>query len=178
MKLSLRPAVTLDGYIANLQGECYSWIVPEDEQRYELELRSVGCELVGHKTYEQYKDNYDARKDIITFVYTRSLEGKTDTANLKFVSGPLDGILRSIENEYGISEAIVSGGGSLNGALAKAGLIDELYISYHPIVLGEGIPLFGDYKPTFKLEFIGTNVDIKPVVRIHYRVVGHSGARA
>lgn len=171
MKVTLRPALTLDGYIANLQGECYSWIVPEDEQRYERELREAGCELVGAKTYRQYKDSYDARTDIVTFVYTSNTTGKVDTPNLKFVSGPLDKVLQDIEEKFGLHEVIVSGGGSLNGALAMANRIDELYISLHPVVLGEGIPLFGGMKPSLTLELLDTNTDIEPIVRSHYKVI-------
>jgi dihydrofolate reductase len=36
----------------------------------------------------------------------------------------------------------LAGGGEIAGKLLDAGLIDELLLSYHPVVLGKGIPLF------------------------------------
>lgn len=34
------------------------------------------------------------------------------------------------------------GGGQINGLLMQAGLIDEMILSFHPIVLGKGIRMF------------------------------------
>src|SRR5207302_1253437 len=101
--------------------ECYSWINPADEARYEAALVQCSCELVGRKTYEQYIDNYASRKEVMTFVYTSQSQFQ-DTEKIKFVHGDPQEVLRKIEG-YGFSEVIHSGGGELNGLLADANLI-------------------------------------------------------
>ncbi len=169
MKVTLRPSVTVDGYIADADGECYSWINPADEARYEAALRQSGCELVGRKTYEQYLGDFTARTDITTFVYTKQSKFK-DTAKIKFVHGTPEEVLRRIE-QAGFSECIVSGGGELNGLLASAGVIDEAHLSVHPIVLGGGIKLFGSYDAKIKLELISSNTDVEGVVQTLYKIV-------
>lgn len=169
MKVIMRPAVTLDGFIADLDGECYSWVDPDDEARYEKALLQSGCELVGRKTYEQYIDNYSARTEVTTFVLT-SQDTFIDTDKVKFVSGSPQEICNTIR-DYGFSELLFCGGGELNGFIASAGLIDEIIMSIHSIILGSGIPLFGSYKPRLNLKLLSTEQSTNGVVRNHYKVI-------
>lgn len=160
--------MTLDGFIANPKGECYSWINPADEARYDAAVRRCGCELVGRKTYEQYKEDFDAREQTVTYVYTNNPKFKNST-NVRFIGGEIKTAIKQIESA-GFSELIVSGGGQLNGLLATERLIDEAHFSVHSLLLYEGIPLFGNYTPNFTLEPIRSNTDIPGVVQTVYRV--------
>lgn len=169
MKVTLRPSITADGFIADLNGECYSWINDEDEKRYTNAVQATGCELVGRKTYEQYIEDFALRKDIITFVYT-SKTTFVDTKNIKFVHGSAQDVLNQIE-AYGFKELIISGGGELNGSLASSGLIDELRLSVHPVVLGKGISLFGSHNVKLNLNLISVNTDVPGIVQSIYKVL-------
>ena len=169
MKVTLRPSVTIDGYIADKNGECYSWINPDDETRYEAALKACGCELVGRKTYEQYREDFDARTDVTTFIYT-SQTHFNDTAKLKFVHGDPRKILAEIEKS-GFAEVIVSGGGELNGLLASNGLIDEIHLSIHPIALNSGIKLFGSYEGKITLQYESSNTDVAGIIQAKYKVL-------
>lgn len=166
MKITLRPSVTLDGFIANPEGECYSWINSDDEARYDRAVRQCGCELVGRRTYEQYKSDFDKRTGVITYVYTNK-RVLTDTENVRFIGGHIRDAVKVIEGD-GFSELIVSGGGELNGLLASEGLIQEAHLSIHPVFIHDGIPLFGTYKPDFKLELLSINTDVQGVVQAIY----------
>jgi dihydrofolate reductase len=169
MKVTLRPSITADGFIADLNGECYSWINDEDEKRYMNAVHVIGCELVERKTYEQYVEDFTSRKDIITFVYT-SKTTFVDTNNIKFIHGSAHDVLNQIET-YGFTELIISGGGELNGSLASSGLIDELQLSVHPVVLGKGIPLFGNHDVKLNLNLISVNNDVPGIVQSIYKVL-------
>jgi dihydrofolate reductase len=169
MKISMHPAVTVDGFIADLNGECYSWINPADESRYEQDRRTIGCELVGRKTYTQYQESYDAATDFVTFVYTHQ-RTFIDRPGVKFVHGSPAEVVEKIAS-YGFSELIFSGGGELNGLMASAGLIDEMRLSIHSVVLGRGIPLFGSYKPKLSLKLASTEQISGGVVENCYTVL-------
>jgi dihydrofolate reductase len=166
MKLSLRPSVTTDGFIADLNGECFSWINPADEERYKEWVRKCGCELMGRGTYEPRAASLAKRQGIITFVFTNQ-QTYQDTENVKFVHGPVPEALKRIES-YGFPELVFSGGGELNGSLAVAGVIDEIWLSIHPLTLGAGIPLFGSYKPKLSLTLLSSNTDVKGIVQNRY----------
>lgn len=169
MKITLRPSVTADGYIADKNGECYSWISPQDEERYDQAVKACGCEIVGRKTYEQYKDDFEKRTNITTFVYTNQSNFK-DTDTIKFVGGPPQDAINHIEL-LGFKEIIVSGGGELNGLLASAGLINEIHLSIHPVSLGQGIKLFGSYDTKLTLKLLSVNTDVKDIVQTIYKVL-------
>lgn len=169
MKITLRPSLTADGYLANLEGECYSWINPADEIRYDEAVKKCGCEIVGRKTYDQYKDDFLARTDVTTFVYTNHTS-YSDIEKIKFIGGSAKELVQQIE-ALGFTEAIVSGGGELNGLLASEGLLDELHLSVHPMTLGQGIKLFGSYDVRLKLELLGVNMEVVGVIQSIYKVI-------
>lgn len=162
------PAVTLDGFISDLDGQCYQWISDEDEAHYKQAIKNAGCAIVGRKTYEQYIDGYPER-DAVTFVYTHRADYK-DTDNVKFVTGSPADVLKQVE-AHGFSEVILSGGGEVNGAFAEAGLVSEILISIYGLTLGKGIPLFGTYQPKLNLELLSTSQPATGIVKNHYRVV-------
>lgn len=168
MKVTMYPAITLDGFISDLNGECYSWISDEDEASYEQVVKQAGCLLIGRKTYEQYQDDYPLKSGATTFIYTHSKDYK-DQDKVKFVNGTPEEVLRQIAAQ-GFSEVIVGGGGEVNGAFAEAGLIDEIIISIYNVTIGEGIPLFGSYKPKLQLKLLATSNEIGGIVKNHYTV--------
>lgn len=169
MKVIMYPAITLDGYIADQDGECYSWISDEDEAVYDAAIQRAGCSLVGRKTYEQYIEDYPAKNGSTTFVYTSSSDYH-DIDRVKFVHGTPAEALEQIE-AHGFSEIIVSGGGEVNGSLADAGLVDEIIVSIYGVTLGRGVPLFGSFAPQLKLELLSSKQDVPGVVKNHYRVL-------
>lgn len=50
-------------------------------------------------------------------------------------------------------------------------LIDEIYLSLHPLSLGEGIKLFEKTEKDISLEFIEQKEMGKGLVSLHYKVV-------
>lgn len=171
MKAIMYPAISLDGFIAKPDGDSSSWVDQTGEALYEIQVERCGCVLVGRKTYEEYIDDFRSKKDkdVVVFVCSRQL-GNTHEENIKFVSGSPPEILRIIEKQ-GFSEVIVCGGGEINGLFAMAGLVDEIIISVQPVVLGEGIRLFGSHQPALNLQLLSTNQTVPGVVQNHYKVL-------
>jgi dihydrofolate reductase len=168
MKVTMYPAITLDGFIADLNGECYSWISDEDEVNYEQTVKEAGCLLIGRKTYDQYKDDYPLKSGATTFVYTHD-KNYHDQGKIKFVAGSPKEALEQIAND-GFKEVVIGGGGEVNGVFAEAGFIDEIIVSIYNVTLGEGIPLFGSYKPRLQLKLLTTSNELEGIVKNHYTV--------
>ena len=163
------PAVTLDGFIADLNGDCYSWISEEDEAFYEAAIAKARCSLVGRKTYEQYPNDFPAKNGSTTFVYTTSTD-QQNQEKVKFVRATPEDVLKQIES-LGFTEIIISGGGEVNGSFAEAGLVDEIIVSCYGVTLGEGIPLFGSHKPKLSLELLSSTQDVPGIVKNRYKVL-------
>ena len=169
MKITMQPAISLDGFIAKLDGDSETWVNQADEARYQEVVQRAGAVITGRTTYEQYKTDFDDYEGVTVFVCTTNSNLK-DTKTVKYISGSAQELIRSITANYGFSSLIVCGGGEINGLLATAGLVDEIVISIQSKVIGEGIPLFGRFKPKLDLELISVDETIPGVVQNHYLV--------
>jgi riboflavin biosynthesis pyrimidine reductase len=85
--------------------------------------------------------------------------------------------LAAMGSELGISCVLSAAGGGLNGALLRAGLIDELHLTLAPALVGglstpsimDGRPLALGEAPT-RLELVSVSTDAGGSVRLHYVV--------
>jgi dihydrofolate reductase len=51
MKTIMQSSMSLDGYIAKLDGDSDRWVNPADEVHYQEVVERCVCVLVGRKTY-------------------------------------------------------------------------------------------------------------------------------
>lgn len=169
MKVLFYPAISLDGFIAKLDGDS-NWVKEEDEQIFADEVRRAGCVIVGRKTFEQYQNIYPIA-DTTTFVCTSSSARTTDGANtqVKYVGGAVKTVLEQIQ-AAGFSTAVLSGGAETNGRFAEALCIDEILVSIYPHFLGCGLPMFGNRKIQLRLELLHTRQLGDGVIQNRYEV--------
>ena len=77
-----------------------------------------------------------------------------------------------IKNEPG-KEIWLYGGASLITTFINLGLVDEYRLSIHPVILGEGKPLFIDIKQRLNLKLINTKKFSSGVVQLCYHPAGN-----
>jgi dihydrofolate reductase len=63
------------------------------------------------------------------------------------------------------------GGASLTKSLLNAGLVDELWLAVHPILLGQGKPLFSGIQKRIKTKLIESKAYDTGLVSRWYEVV-------
>jgi riboflavin biosynthesis pyrimidine reductase len=63
------------------------------------------------------------------------------------------------------------GGGELGTALIEGGVVDEIGINIHPLLLGDGTPLFRPLKRRVELELIEARPIAKGCVLVRWRVL-------
>jgi dihydrofolate reductase len=168
-KLIYNAGVSADGFIASPDGE-FDWLYTDQDYGIAEFMSEIDCTVMGRKSYEiiaKYdKDFFSANENI---VFTSS-NPRNSQGNLRFTNeNPVD-VVRELKQKPGKSIWLV-GGGMLAGALLDAGLIDELLFSYHPVVLGNGIPLF---RSSGGMQFFETT-DVKNfstgLVQVRYRLM-------
>ncbi|MDH4185222.1 MAG: dihydrofolate reductase family protein, partial [Nitrospinota bacterium] len=79
------------------------------------------------------------------------------------------GFTRSLKTAEGGKIWLV-GGAQINGLLMRAGLVDEIVASIHPVVLGAGRPLFGMEAGERKYELVKCKTFTSGLVQLTYRL--------
>lgn len=141
-KISYYVATSLDMYIAKPDGGV-DWLFHDQDYGYQEFLDSIDCLIMGKKTYDQIR-SFGAWPygELPTFVFTH---GDLKTGGLDLItSNQKEPRQLMIElAEQGLTKAWLVGGGELASQFLKLDLLDELILSIHPILIGEGIALFG-----------------------------------
>ena len=172
-KIILYIASSLDGFIAGRNGEI-SWLdayqVEGEDYGYSEFLKTIDIIVMGSKTYEQVLNfgswPYEGFK---TYVTTKRQLEPVDKAKVKFYSGDLDSFVPSIKRES-LKDIWLVGGASLAQSFLRHGFIDEMVISIIPVILGDGISLFGRTQEKFRLDLLRSGSYNNGIVQLHYRL--------
>jgi dihydrofolate reductase len=167
--------ITLDGVIQaphpNEEFEHAGWAVPyQDEVMLENATAGMGGDgalLLGRRTYESMaaawpnapKDNpfTEVMNNYKKYVASRTLSEPLEWQNSELLEGDATDAVAELKRSDG-PDLVVLGSGNLVGPLMGAGLVDELVLPIHPLVVGSGQRLFPDGAPFAKLQL----VDAKP----------------
>ncbi len=137
-KIRLFIASSLDGYIARTSGEV-DWLFTDADYGYAEFFDSIDTVLMGGKTYRQILEfgeyPYKGKKG---FVFSKTLQDKND--DVEFVGGDIKSFIDKLRNDSG-GDIWLVGGAEIIHYFIKERLLDELILSIHPIILGDGIPL-------------------------------------
>jgi dihydrofolate reductase len=156
-KLILNLAVSLDGYIADMDGG-FAWIKGDDDKSndtkkaFDFEEFSNGIDtlVMGRKAYEDCpKETLGMFKDKKIYVAT-SKKLESEFKNIEFIhEGIYDKVLDLRDKEG--KDVWIWGGAGLADSFIKGDVIDEYVIGIIPIILGSGRPLFLEENPTIEL---------------------------
>jgi dihydrofolate reductase len=144
-KIILCVAVSLDGLIEGPNGE-YDWCLTDQDYGMTDFVKSIDAIFYGRKSYEmmlgmEQEGNNNPFASIKSYVFSNTVEKPFEGTEL--VSGNMIEKVKAIQQQPGKS-IWLWGGASLTTSFLNAGLIDEMNLAVHPIVLGSGKPLFQD----------------------------------
>ena len=107
-------------------------------------------------------------------MFSSTLAGQTDP-NVTFVTEPVvDWLQREKQTDRGT--IWLMGGAKLVDECLQAGRVDEIILSIHPILLGNGIPLFRGKQPETRLELVSQRAYHTGLVRLVYRRMEQAAA--
>jgi dihydrofolate reductase len=171
-------ATSLDGFIARTDGSI-DWLeeanrlVPDGEDfGYQLFFEETDVLVMGRKTFEKcmsFESWPYGPKPVI--VMSRTLESfpsaTPDTVRLSGRS-PREVCHQLAEN--GLTRVYLDGGATVRSFLDD-GLVDSITITTIPILIGAGIPLFGELEQEIKLELVESKSYSFGFVQNTYRVL-------
>lgn len=152
-KLVLGLAVSLDGFIEGPNGE-YDWCFTDQDYGLNDFFKRIDATFIGRKSYEMLQTaegGTDWMPKLQEYVFSNTLTHVKENAVI--VSGDVIAQAKEIKMQPG-KDIWLFGGASLTSAMLEHGLVDELWLSIHPILLGSGKPLFqnGTQRIPLKLE--------------------------
>ncbi len=167
-------ASSLDGYIADKDGGL-DWLesIPNPDNLdlgYIDFIKGIDAIVMGRRTFEKVCSfDCDWPYDRPVFVLSRTLESLPTEyeGKVELLGGSPSEVLKSIHGK-GYADLYIDGGVALQGFLEED-LIDEMIITVLPILLGDGIPLFGKLSQTMAFEHIKTEILLDEMVQSHYR---------
>jgi dihydrofolate reductase len=129
---------------------------------------TIDTVVMGRRTYEVgARMGSVAYPGIKTYVFSRTIK-EPNQKGLTFVSEDAADFVRRLRGEQG-KDICVMGGGVLAKSLFEAGLIDEVGLNIHPVLLGSGIPLFYEMPRQIDLELLKCQQLANGCVVVTYR---------
>jgi dihydrofolate reductase len=172
-KLILGVAVTLDGFIEGPNGE-YDWCFSDQDYGMENFMKSIDAIFYGRKSYdvvlkEESKTGVKMFTSIKSYVFSNTWK---EVSGATLISGDIRSKVDMIKKEPG-GNIWLFGGAALTSVLMNEGLVDELWLSVHPILLGNGTPLFRDIKHRVVLELLDSKTYSSGLVSVRYQINNH-----
>lgn len=173
-KLILGLAVSLDSYIEGPNGE-YDWCFTDQDYGMSDFFKRIDAIFIGRKSYEMSlgMDNENNNGGMPGFPKLKEYVFSTTMDSAKegvvLIKGDIKKEVEKIKKEKG-KDIWMFGGASLTSSLMNLGLIDELSLAVHPILLGKGKPLFSDISGRIHLELIDTKTYSSGLVIMNYNV--------
>ncbi|MEO8033889.1 MAG: dihydrofolate reductase family protein [Acidobacteriota bacterium] len=139
-RIILHIAASLDGFIAGPDGEI-DWLFHDADYGMTEFFRSVDTAVMGRKTWDAAVAMGSPRfAGMQHYIVTRTPR-PSDDPDVEFVGADVVALVSGLRATAGKDIWLV-GGGEIVRMFLDANLIDEVVLSVHPIILGEGIPLF------------------------------------
>jgi dihydrofolate reductase len=151
--LILKMSVSLDGYVASLDGRA-GWLAAgrsADSSAWVLETVSgAGAHLIGAGTYAEWAGYWPtasgpfakAMNEIPKVVFSNSLTS-ADWEETEIVTGDLAEAVRRLKQQRSSNRYLLAQGGTrFARSLVETGLVDEYRLVIHPVILGAGERVF------------------------------------
>ena len=176
-KCSVFIATSLDGYIARDDG-AIDWLmkshelVPQGEDcGYKQFIATIDTLIMGRASYEKIRtfDEWPYGKLPVIVMSSQNIHIPESLSSHVSVSTKTPEVLLELLRTQGIKHVYIDGGITIQGFLAK-NLIDELTITYIPVLIGSGRPLFGAIKEDINLKLLETKTFGTNIVQVKYRV--------
>ncbi len=166
-------AASLDGYIARPDGSV-DWLesFPNPDGSdfgYADFFATIDTTLMGRNTYQEILGFGEPfpYPNTVNYVFTRQKNLQSTDYVTIIHENPIE-FVKNLKQQAGGNIWLV-GGGQLNTLLLNADLIDEIWLTLLPIVLGEGIPLWAPTLAEKRFALAAHRAFSNGFIQFHYK---------
>jgi dihydrofolate reductase len=171
LTVSVFIGASVDGFIARPNDDL-DWL-PEgggEPHGYDEFIATVDAILIGRKTFDKVLTlgpwPYPGKRVVV--LSSRAVDLSAAGGSAEHMSGSPEEIVSRLAAQ-GAHHLYVDGGITIQRFL-RAGLVDRLVITRVPVLIGEGIPLFGSLPHDVRLRHVATRDFPSGLVQSEYRV--------
>jgi dihydrofolate reductase len=166
-KIVLGLGISLDGYIARLDGSLDFLFMPKDYSMAPF-FKTVDTAILGRKTYTdglKMGGNFGSYK-MAFYVFSKT-ESPGARNSVTFVNEAPKPFVEKLRKQPG-KDIWLMGGGELARSFLKDDLVDELYLGVVPTLIGEGRPLFPPGFPQREFSLLENKTFSKGMIALKY----------
>jgi dihydrofolate reductase len=167
-RLILKMSMSLDGYVARPDGS-NDWIFPSytpDATAWTVDtVRGASAHVMGSATYRAMAAHWPHNtsdfaapmNEIPKIVFSETMT-TSEWGDTRFLADDLTDGIAMLKEERAPGFLLAHGGARFARSLCRTGLIDEIRLLVHPVVLGDGERIFPkpmDLKPVATTAFSG-----------------------
>ena len=165
-KVRVYMASSLDGYIAGPKHDL-AWLNKDHSRAGDLAddanflqfdpfMEQVGCMLMGRNSYDVLEAMGQwVYGDVPVLVATSRAITRPASPTIKAVSGDIHALIGQAKTLANGKDVYIDGGNMIQQALT-ASLVDEMTLTYIPVLLAEGVRLFDNLAGHSALQFTGS----------------------
>lgn len=173
-------ATSLDGFVARKSGEL-DWLMKQEttgeDHGYDAFMASVDGLVMGRGSFETVLtfDAWPYEKPVVVMSHTLTQDDVPAEIANRVTLTRLDpaGVMKMLDGQ-GWRRVYVDGGKVVQSFL-REGLITDMALTRIPILLGAGIPLFGDLDRDVDCEHLDTKTFPSGLVTSRYRIANEAG---
>jgi dihydrofolate reductase len=173
-KITFGGANSLDNFIAR-PDHAVDWLMWSDEAAAVMTdyWKTIDTVLMGRKTYEVALERSKGKEGggypgVKSYVFSRTLKEGSDRS-VNIISTDAAEFTRQLKKQKG-KDICLMGGGELARSLFEAGLIDEIGLNVHPLLLGSGVQLFHSMPGQINLKLLECKAFKNGCVLLRYGV--------
>jgi len=178
MMTSVFVGTSLDGFIARRDGK-YDYLAAGEREAhgYDEFIAGVDALVIGRKTFETVLSfrEWPYGDRLVIVLSSRPLDLSGVRGRVEQMSGSPSEIYSKL-SARGVKHVYVDGGITVQEFL-RAGLIHRVTITRVPVLIGDGIPLFGSLPHDVQLRHIATQTYPSGMVKSEYEVISRQSDR-
>jgi dihydrofolate reductase len=172
MRLSVFVGVSVDGFLARKDHRLdFLFQKPDVDNGYNDFIATVDALVIGRGTFEVvrgFKKWPYGKRPVVVLSHTPTRVKVPPGTHCEVISATPKEVVARLARR-GVKHVYIDGGKTIQGFL-RAGLVQRMIITRVPVLIGEGIPLFGTVPRDIRLKYVRTRTFRNGMVQTEYRL--------
>lgn len=162
-------AISVNGLITKGKDDS-DWVAKTDWNEFDALMRDCGIMVMGRRTYEIFGDDFPCEGAInVVMTSNKDLLSQKTPDNVIFTDKTPQEVIKMAKDK-GLKKLMLIGGMTLNTSFLKDNLVDEIWLSVHPLLIGDGLTVMKKFDCFKKLTRLGVKELDEGLVQIRYEV--------